>query len=50
MTVVGNYFDVNSPCDEPHTVYAFSVTPVGVSTAVGAAPGRSPRRRSTAAS
>lgn len=35
MTVVGNYFDVNSPCREPNTMYAFNVTPVGVSNCGG---------------
>jgi len=35
MTVVGNYFDVNSPCREPNTVYAFNVTPLGVSNCGG---------------
>jgi hypothetical protein len=35
MTVVGNYFDVNSPCHEPNSVYAFNVTPVGVSNCGG---------------
>jgi hypothetical protein len=35
MSVVGNYFDVNTPCNEPHTVYAFNVTPVGVSNCGG---------------
>jgi len=30
MTVVGNYFDVNTPCNEPHTVYAYNITPTGV--------------------
>ena len=35
MRVVGNYFDVNSPCREPNTVYAYNVTPVGVSNCGG---------------
>jgi len=30
LTVVGNYFDTNPPCDAPNTTYAYNITPRGV--------------------
>jgi hypothetical protein len=35
LTVIGNYFDKNAPCDVPNTTYAYNITPTGVANCGG---------------